>query len=125
MTELAGTDGKRFRANIERFVLATNDDQYTDLVKSLLDRLPPELRADIPSVLVGALLGSMPTTHGNFFSIMRDWIRRDDSWRVQDQYLAARTRRFGEFDAAIFVLEKPWVVDAMTRRPVPDRLQER
>jgi len=84
-------------------------------LKHLYDATPEGEFAD---VLLGALLGFMPTVQGNFLETGRDWLRSGDFWNVQNLYLDRRKRGEAAWCAAKAVL-LPRLSRAMAIRPVP------
>ncbi len=90
-----------------------------DPTKKRLKRLhgaTPE--GEFADVLLGALLGFMPTVQGNFLEAGRDWLRSGDFWTVQNLYLDRRKRGADPWLAAEAVL-LPRLIRAMAIRPVP------
>ena len=82
------------------------------------------LEADFSAVLLGALLGYMPTVQGNFLFSTRDWLRERDFWRVQNEYLACR-RQGMPVQAAAFEAIAPALERTMARRPIPAMIHRR
>ena len=75
-------------------------------------------------MLLGGLLGFLPTVQGNFLVATRDWLREGDFWRVQSDYLATKRAGMSARDAACTAIE-PHLVRTMARRPVPAMIHRR
>ena len=82
------------------------------------------LEDSFASVLIGGLLGFLPTVQGNFLVTSRDWLREGDFWRLQNAYLTARRSGASEAEAAFEVIA-PQLARSMARRPVPAMIHRR
>ncbi len=127
----ASREGQRLKAAIDEFVAPYLDKKKKNpkwpspLVKELYQALKKDkLEEEFASVLMGGLLGFLPTVQGNFLVAVRDWLREGDFWRVQNDYLAARQSGAGEQDAAFAVIG-PALARTMARRPVPAMIHRR
>jgi cytochrome P450 len=82
------------------------------------------LEEDFASVLLGGLLGYLPTVQGNFLFSVRDWLRERDFWRVQNAYRSARRSGLSEWQAAAAEI-RPRLARTMARRPIPAMIHRR
>jgi Dyp-type peroxidase family len=143
----ATQEGRNLRAAMDRFVAPHLENPRKRWPKPLLAELHRVLKkegleADFAEVLLGALLGYMPTVQGNFLFTTRDWLRDGDFWRVQNDYLSARrgtlSARRGTLSArrgagaqgmtareAAFHAIEPWLARGMSRRPIPAMIHRR
>ncbi len=124
----ATAEGRRLRRAMDSFVAALPQ-RPSDWGKPHLEKLFKTLKAegleaDFSAVLLGALLGYMPTVQGNFLFSTRDWLRDRDFWRVQNEYLACRQQGRPE-QAAAFETIAPWLERTMARRPIPAMIHRR
>ncbi|MEM7097805.1 MAG: hypothetical protein AAF541_06050 [Pseudomonadota bacterium] len=81
-------------------------------------------RGEFPDVLMGALLGFVPTAQGNFLDTCRDWLKSGHFWRVQNAYKDAQTRQSGKNKVNIAMVASkqsiyPELARTMAKRPVP------
>ncbi|MGE0623747.1 MAG: hypothetical protein AB7I04_04755 [Pseudomonadales bacterium] len=125
----ATLEGRTLEAAMERLVasyLAEVDTPRSGVMLDALRRtLAAEgLEADFAEVLLGALLGFLPTVQGNFLFTTREWLREGDFWRVQNAYLAARRRGLAPREAALEEIE-PRLERSMARRPIPAMIHRR
>jgi len=125
----ATREGRDLRTAMDRFVASCQSDPGGSWPRPLLGELyqvlsAQGLEADFAEVVLGALLGYMPTVQGNFLFTARDWLREGDFWRVQNDYLAARGRGLGPREAALEGIE-PWLERSMARRPIPAMIHRR
>ncbi|MEM8765980.1 MAG: hypothetical protein AAGE43_00945, partial [Pseudomonadota bacterium] len=124
----ATAEGRRLRAAMDSF-LAALPKQPGRWGRPHLEKLYKALKAegleaDFSAVLLGALLGYMPTVQGNFLFSTRDWLRSRDFWRVQNEYLACRRRGLAPEQAA-FEAIAPWLEETIARRPIPAMIHRR
>ena len=136
---IASREGQRLKAAMDAFVapyLTKNltkkgsagkkrPDWPSDLTKEIFQALKQDdLEDEFASVLIGGLLGFLPTVQGNFLASSRDWLREGDFWRLQNAYLAARRGGTDEGVAAFSVI-RPVLARSMARRPVPAMIHRR
>jgi Dyp-type peroxidase family len=121
--ERAEHDGQRLRAGVENYVEALVAEPQALARKPVLHAVYRVLQRDgleddFAGVLLGALLGYMPTVQGNFFFSVREWIRGRELWRVQNSYLAARAQGLEPLASAIDGV-RPQLVQTIASRPIP------
>ena len=102
---------------------------YVEHAANDLTKLQKAIKAasygnEFDKVLLGALLGFMPTAQGNFLDTCREWLRSGDFWRVQNAYLALRGQGKTQAEAATLAIE-PQLVQTMALRPVPSLIHRR
>jgi len=68
--------------------------------------------------LVGLLLGFAPTVHGNFLTVMKNWIESERLWALQQALAEQRQAGAAWPDAAMAALKRP-MLDTMQGEPVP------
>ena len=123
----ASREGQRFGEAVAGFVgqLVEGPGWPSPLVEELYRALQQDGQAEaFASVLIGGLLGFLPTVQGNFLVSSRDWLREGDFWRVQNAYLSARRGGADEAEAA-FAAIAPQLARSMARRPVPAMIHRR
>ncbi len=127
----ASREGQRLKTAMDAFVAPYLDKKKkkpkwpSKLTRDVFQALKKDkLEEEFASVLIGGLLGFLPTVQGNFLTSTRDWLREGDFWRVQNAYLAARSAGASEADAAFAVIG-PQLARSMARRPVPSMIHRR
>lgn len=125
---IAIPEGKRMRQNVDAYIdhVLANGGAFTDLTqaireKTALDNDPVTDRPRFASVLLGALLGYMPTVNGNFVTTAREWIKSRQFWRLQDEFIRQGGDETNVMEYALNTL-RPILEEAMCRRPVPAML---
>ena len=68
--------------------------------------------------VAGLLLGFAPTVHGNFLTVMRNWIEGDSLWSLQEELTERMRDGLSPFEAARAALLRP-MLDTMQLEPVP------
>ncbi len=126
---IASREGQRLKAALDDFVAPYLEKKQpkwpSPLARDIFQALKKDKLEDaFASVLIGGLLGFLPTVQGNFLVATRDWLREGDFWRVQNAYLAARRSGRSEAEAAFSVIA-PWLARTMARRPVPAMIHRR
>ncbi|MEM1229136.1 MAG: hypothetical protein AAGI15_01260 [Pseudomonadota bacterium] len=129
VNERAESDGKRLRQGVERYATALLATPGALADQPILAQLHQCLAQDgrddeFAAVILGALLGFMPTASGNFFFTMRQWVRDKDLWRVQNDYLQAR-QSGATSAAAAFDRLRPALARGIARRPIPAMIHRR
>lgn len=133
----ASREGERLRAAMDAFVAPFLEKKKSlakkkrppkwpsPLAKDIFQALKKdELEEDFANVLLGGLLGYLPTVQGNFLISTRDWLREQDFWRVQNAYLTARRAGMSPREAALAEIE-PRLARTMARRPIPAMIHRR
>ena len=81
------TEGNQMKAAVIKYL--SSGAELTAWSQGLKDRLTANGKGDLfPQVLLGALLGFLPSANGNFLQTMGEWIRTDEFWRVRNTYLS-------------------------------------
>ncbi len=127
----AAREGQRLRAALDAFTAPYLDgtkkkpEWPSPMVRALFQALKQDgHEGDFASVLLGGLLGYLPTVQGNFLSVTRDWLREGDFWRVQNAYQAARRSGMSPWEASHSEI-RPRLARAMARRPIPAMIHRR
>lgn len=131
--EIASTEGDVLRRKVAGYVdkITHNSDLKFEgeLAGELYKKLGNKLdNTAFTSLLMGALLGFMPTVQGNFLSTMREWVRSRELWRIQQTYLdelhkAKQGKSADEAKQAAWPVAKQYLLPSLRRsmaaHPVP------
>ena len=99
--------------------LAAGTGQLTDLLRAPLASLGGTYGADLlEREVAGLLLGFAPTVHGNFLTVMRNWIEDGSLWPLQQDLVERSQAGDTPLAAARAVLRRP-LLDTMQAEPVP------
>jgi hypothetical protein len=116
------------RENVDAYIdhVLASDSEFKALTQAIrettaLDKNPDTNRDRFASVLLGALLGYMPTVNGNFVTTAREWIKSREFWRLQDEFIRQGIGEANVMGYAVNTL-RPILEEAMCRRPVPAML---
>jgi Dyp-type peroxidase family len=106
---------KAVREGVAAGVSGTVLDELRTTLQPLGQRYGPQLLAD---TLAGLLLGFAPTVHGNFLTVMRNWIEDKSLWPLQ-QDLAEAVRGGAVTHALARGVLRRRTLDTMQQEPVP------
>lgn len=118
---IAQKEGRLLQSKIRAFVdeASKSPGKLGPLAKKLSASIKdPDHASKFASVLLGALIGFMPTVQGNFITTMREWARTRELWRLLDDYHDRRQQQDDVYAVAVDCVE-PRLVSTMAKRPVP------
>ncbi|HWI09924.1 MAG TPA: hypothetical protein VNU48_01190 [Burkholderiaceae bacterium] len=99
--------------------------QLTARIRAPLTQLGDAHGADLLArEVAGLLLGFAPTVHGNFLTVMRNWIESGHLWVLQQDFAERIQAGATPLAAARAVLMRP-MLDAMQHEPVPPMVWRR
>lgn len=127
--EKAKAEGLRLKRAMNNYIAELVKDPNLLKRKPVMEEvynvlLKSNLEADFSEVVLGALLGFMPTVQGNFYYTTREWIRHRDLWRFRNEYLAALDSQASPSDAAKSAI-RPRLVETIAHRPIPAMIHRR
>ena len=126
-------NGEKVRQAVRQAVAGGTAASAYDLTPRLREALEPLEGVHGPHLvadeLTGLLLGFAPTVHGNFLTVMKNWIESESLWTLQqdlaEQALAATPPASSPSLAAVRAALRRPMLDTMQAEPVPPAVWRR
>ncbi|MEZ5598938.1 MAG: Dyp-type peroxidase [Pseudomonadales bacterium] len=113
----AVSEGRLLRQQVQLYV--ANARMNGGLPRLAARLVTPNMTDDQAArMLLAALLGFLPTVQGNALTVLREWIRTTDFWRIQDSYLRA-VDQSGSVAVAAMEAVMPEIEKTLRQRQVP------